>query len=224
MVSRVIQEEMRFPFEFISPTVVTIEETSTGVAMISGTLLAEGISRNGNVYTVSEMKKIAKQAMGMPIFVGTMTKLDPNLGIRRKNMHANVRKHRVGKIISAIFDKVTRKIKFWAELVNTISHPKIIEEVRQGWGISIGGVATKARIVLDQFGRILTKILGMKLSHIQLLPPTTVRGQDAAKVEGVEVQESMIFYDVPKPKITVKKVILGKGLSQLKITLKDKTK
>lgn len=223
MASRVIQEEMRFPFEFISPTVVTIEESSTGVAMISGTLLAEGISRNGNVYTVSEMKKIAEQAVGMPIYVGTMTKLDPNLGVRRKGMHANVEKNRVGKIINAVFNKIARKIKYWAELVNTEAYPKIIEEVKAGWGISIGGIATKAKIILDQFGRILTKVLGMKLTHIQLLPPDVVRGQDVAKVEGVEIQESMIFYDVPEPKFTVKKVILGKGLSKLKITLKDRT-
>lgn len=224
MVDRVIQEEMRFPFEFISPTVITIEETSAGVAIISGTLLAEGISRNGNVYTVSEMKKIAKQAIGMPIYVGTMTKLDTNLGVRRKGMHANVEKNRVGKIINAVFKKAIRKIKYWAELVNTVVHPKIIEEVRAGWGISIGGVATKAKIILDQFGRILTKVLGMKLTHVQLLPPKVVRGQDAAKVEGVEIQESMIFYDVPEPKITIKKVILGKGVSKLAITLKDRTK
>jgi|GEM_PF-2664456 len=224
MVDRVIQEEMRFPFEFISPTVITIEESSTGVAMISGTLLAEGISRNGNVYTVSEMKKIADQAMGMPIFVGTMTKIDPNLGIPRRGMHANVQKNRVGKIVSAVFDKISRKIKYWAELVNTEEHPKIIEEVKAGWGISIGGVATKAKIILDQFGRLLTKVLGMKLTHIQLLPPNVIRGQDAAKVEGVEIQESMIFYDAPNPNITIKKMVLGKGLSMLKITLKDRTK
>jgi len=223
MVDRVIQEEMRFPFEFISPTVVTIEESSTGVAMISGTLLAEGISRNGNVYTVSEMKKIAKQAVGMPIYVGTMTKLDTNLGIRRKGMHANVEPNRVGKIISAVFNKIARKIKYWAELVNTKAHPKIIEEVKSGWGISIGGVATKARMILDHFGRILTKVLGMKLTHIQLLPPKVVRGQDAACVEGVEIQESMIFYDVPEPTINIKKVTL-KGLSKIQITLKDRTK
>lgn len=224
MVDRIIREEMRFSFEFISPTAITIEESSTGVAMISGTLLAEGISRNGNVYTVSEMKKIAKQAIGMPIYVGTMIKLDTNLGIRRKGMHANVGPNRVGKIINTIFNKLTRKIKYWAELVNTEAHPKIIEEVKAGWGISIGGIATKAKIILDQFGRILTKVLGMKLTHIQLLPPKVVRGQDAAKVEGVEIQESMIFYDVPEPKITIKKVILGRGLSKLKISLKDRTK
>ena len=223
MVDRVIQEEMIFPFEFISPTTVTIEESSTGVAMISGTLLAEGISRNGNVYTVSEMENIAEQAIGMPIFVGTMTKVDPNLGIRRKGMHANVNKNRVGKIINAVFDKISRKIKYWAELVNTEDHPKIIEEVKAGWGISIGGIATKAKIVLDHFGHILTKVLGMKLSHVQLLPPDVIRGQDAACVEGVEIQESMIFYDVPEPKIKIKKVNVN-GLSQVTITLKDRTK
>lgn len=221
MVDRVIQEEMRFQFEFVSPTLVTIEETSTGVAIMTGTLLAEGISRNGNVYTVEEMKKIAKQAVGMPIFVGTMTKLDPNFGIRREGMHANVTKNRVGKIIKAIFDNVSRKIKYWAELVNTKTYPKIIEEVKSGWGISIGGIATKAKIVLDAFGRLLTKIMGMQLTHIQLLKPDVIRGQDAAKVEGIEIQESMIFYEMPKPEFTIKQINLNGILSKVKITLNN---
>lgn len=222
MADRVIQEEMRFPFEFISPAVIQIEETSTGVAIMTGTLLAEGISRNGHIYTVSEMKKLAKQAVGMPIFVGTMTKMDPNLGIRRKNMHANTRPNRVGKIIRAIFDTTLRKIKYWAELVNTKTHPKIIEEVKVGWGISIGGIATRAKVVIDQFGKLLTKIFGMKLSHIQLLSPSVIRGQDAAKVEGIEIQESMVFYEFQEPQIKIKKVAMN-GITKVKITLKDKT-
>lgn len=223
MVNRVIQEEMRFPFEFISPTAIQIEETSTGVAIITGTLLAEGISRNGNIYTINEIKKIAEQAVGMPIFVGTTTKIDPNLGIRRKGMHANTQSNRVGKIIRVVYDAVSKKIKYWAELVNTETHPKIIEEVKLGWGISIGGIATKAKIIIDQFGRLLTKILGMKLSHVQLLPPNVIRGQDAAKVEGIKIQESMIFYEFLKPQFQIKKINVHGGITGVKINLRDKT-
>jgi len=213
---------MRFPFEFISPTTIQIEETSTGVAIITGTLLAEGISKNGKIYTIKEMKKMAKQAVGMPIFVGTMTKVDPNFGIRRKGMHANTQPNRVGKILKAVFDAASRKIKYWAELVNTEAHPKIIEEVKIGWGISIGGIATKAKIIIDEFGRLLTKIFGMKLSHAQLLPPDVVRGQDSAKVEGVEIQESMIFYEFKEPQFKIKNVIMN-GVTEVKINLRDKT-
>lgn len=223
MAVQVVREEMRFPFEYISPAVIQIEESSTGVAIMNGTLLAEGISRNGNIYTIEEMKKIADQAIGMPIYVGTMAKVDSNFGIRRKGMHANIDIHKVGKIIRAVFDAVSRKIKYWAELVNTENHPHIIEEVKQGWGVSIGGVATKARIIIDQFGRLLTKVLGMKLSHVQLLPPNVIRGQDAAKVEGVEIQESMIFYDYQEPKINIRKINIKGNISKLRVTLKDRT-
>jgi len=190
---------MRFPFEFISPTVVDIEESYQEVAIISGTLLREGVSRNGNIYTISEMEKIANQAVGVPIYVGTMTKRDPNTGLLMKNMHANLEKNKVGEIIRTKLDKASRKIKFWAKIFNTVIHPHIIEEVKKGWGISIGGIATKAKFVIDKLtGKILTKIADLILNHIQLLPPTTLTGVPSAKVEKVEIQESMILYCNPE--------------------------
>ena len=207
-----------FPFEFISPTEISIEESAQGVAIITGTLLREGTSKNGNLYTIEEMQRIADQAEGIPIYVGTMTKRDPNLGIMRKGMHANIIKHRVGKIIRAVFNKAKRVIKYWAELVNTKIHPKIIEEVKAGWGVSIGGLATKAKIVLDSFGRILTKVLGLKLNHVQLLPPNAIRGQDEAQVTGVEIQESMIFYEPIVPKRRIVEVEIGGFISDVEIS------
>lgn len=196
MAHRITEQMIMFPFEFLSPTEITIEETSTGVAIISGTLLKEGRSKNGNLYTVEEMDSYANQAIGLPIYVGTMTKVDPNTGLRMKNKHANVEPNRVGKIIKTVFNKAKRAIKFWAELVNTVSYPNIISRVKKGWGISIGGIATKAKLMIEESGRIITKILGLVLNHIQLLPPKTPRGQQAAMVESVEVQESMIFYEL----------------------------
>jgi len=194
MADRVKEEFIMFPFEFISPIELTIEETSAGVAIVRGTLLREGVSRNDNLYTVEEMASIAAQAEGLPIYVGTMTKIDPNYGIRRENMHADVEPHRVGKIIRAVFNKAKRVIKFMAELVNTAKYPHIIEEVKKGWGISIGGVAHKAKLVVDEAGRIMRKILGLRLNHIQLLPPKILTGIAGAEVEEVEIQESMIMY------------------------------
>jgi len=215
MADRIVQEMRMFPFEFIAPVEVDIEETAHGVAIIRGTLLAEGLSRNGNLYTISEMKEIAKQAEGMPIFVGTMTKMDPTSGIVKKNMHRDVEKHRVGRILKAWFHKVSRTIKYIAELVNSSVHPKIIQEVKVGWGVSIGGVAHKAKLVLDNFGRLLTKILGMKLNHIQLLPPHVITGQEEAKVEEVTVQESMII----KEPIMTLCCDIEKGICQIRKSL-----
>jgi len=137
MVGRVVEQMIMFPFEYISPTVVTIEESSTGVAIISGILLREGKSRNGNLYTIDEMESYADQAVGLPLYVGTMRKVDPNFGIARNNMHANVKENQVGKIIRTVFDKAKRVIKFWAELVNTAKFPDIISKVKAGWGVSI---------------------------------------------------------------------------------------
>lgn len=213
MAGRIVQEMRMFPFEFIAPLVVDVEETAHGVAIIKGTLLAEGVSRNGNVYTIAEMKKIAAQAVGMPMYVGTMTKMDPISGITKKHMHRDVKEHRVGRILEAWFHKASRTIKYVAELINTTIHPKIIQEVKIGWGVSIGGVAHKAQIILDQFGRILTKILGMKLDHIQLLPPTVITGQGEAKVEEMTVQETMA---IMQPMMTLC-CDIEKGICKLKL-------
>lgn len=192
---RVVEQMVMFPFEFIAPTEIEIEETASGVALIKGVLLREGTSKNGNLYTISEMEKIAKQAEGMPIYVGTTTKVDPNYGIARKGMHNNTTPNKVGKILSATFDKTKRVIRYIAQILNTVVHPKIIEEVKAGWGISIGGVCTKARLVIDGVGRVLTKVLGMKLNHVQLIPPNVIRGQDEAIVSEVQIQETMIIYE-----------------------------
>jgi len=198
MVDRVtIKEEfVMFPFEFITPTEIVIEEVSTGVAIIRGTLIREGVSRNKNLYTFEELESVAEQAEGMPLYVGTMTKMDPNLGIRRKNMHANIEENRVGRIISTTIDRARRLIKFLAELVNTENHPHIIEEVKKGWGVSIGGIAQKVKIVMDEGGRIMRKILGLVLNHVQLLPPYKKAGMVGAEVENVEIQESMIIGEI----------------------------
>lgn len=205
-----------FQFEYISPTKINVEETSHGVAIIEGTLLAEGISRNGNLYTVEEMEKIAKEAEGIPIYTGTTIKPDPNTGIVCKNMHANISKNKVGRIIRAVFESASRKIKFWAEIVNTDTFPNLIKQIRNGWGISIGGIATKAKQLIDGIsGKIVTKIMGLKLQHVQLLAPSVVRGQDAARVENVQIQETMIFYQMPKRRVI--DVTLGVGMKDVNI-------
>lgn len=218
MVGQITEQMVIFPFEFIAPTEVEIEETSKGVAIIKGIMLREGVSTNGNVYTVDEMENIAKQAENMPIYVGTRSKIDPNLGIKRDNMHDNTESHCVGRIISAIFDKAKRVIRYIAEIVNTSRFPKIIEEVKAGWGISIGGKAD-AKVVIDKARRILYKITNMILSHIQLLEPHVKLGQDEARVQNVEIQETMIMYElIKKEKINVSVNVVTDGFCGLEIS------
>lgn len=191
MANRIIQEQMNFPFEFLAPTEIEIEESSQGVALIRGIMLREGVSNNGNLYTVPVMEEIASQAEGMPLYVGTATKIDPNLGIKRNNMHADFEDNRVGRIIQCIYDPIKRVIRYIAELVNTANHPRIIEEVKAGWGVSIKGLAN-AQIVLDG-KKMLYKIVNMTFKSLQLLAPHVVLGQNEARVESVEIQETMIF-------------------------------
>lgn len=201
-----------FPFEYISPTHVSIEESYHGVAIITGTLLAEGISRNGNLYTVEEMANIAPQAEGMPVYVGTIEGIDPNTGLKVKGIHANLEENRVGRIIRAIFDPIARKIKFWAEIVNTATHSDIIQKIKEGWGISIGGIATNAKYALDKIAnRIVTKIMGLQLNHVQLLAPNVIRGMDSAQVEDVQIQESMLFYEFKEPTVQIVKLRIKTG-------------
>ena len=212
-----IEEEMNFPYEFISPIDIDIEETTIGVAMIKGTLLAEGISRNKNYYTIDVMEEIAKSAEGKPIYVGIMRKPHPDTGVMLKSAHANIEENYVGRIIQTFVDKVARKIKFIASIVNTEKFPKLIEEVKQGWGVSIGGQAN-ARWVLDSLKRTVMKILGMTVTHVQLIAPEVVRGQDEAQVEDVEpceIEETMMFYEVPEIKIV--KIKLGHGIKSVRI-------
>ena len=216
-----IEESMNFSFEFLSPFDVDIEESAVGVAMINGTLLAEGVSKNGNLYTLDEMDNIAQTAEGKNIYVGTMTKPDPNTGLMVKNAHANVDENRVGKIIKSWVDIIARKVKFIAELVNTAKFPNIIEEVKKGWGISIGGKGLAS--FMKYLGKTVTKISNLEINHIQLLPPEVIRGQDEAQVENKEakaVEETMIFYEVLKPKLNAE-VKLGGGVGKVEVSIRD---
>lgn len=211
--SQIEEQMIMFPFEYISPAYISIEESFHGVAIITGTLLAEGISRNGNLYTVEEMALIAPQAEGMPLYVGTMEGIDPNTGLKIKGLHANLEENRVGRIIRAVFDPITRKIKFWAEVVNTAIHSDIIKKIKEGWGVSIGGIATNAHWAVDKITkRLVTCIKGLQLNHVQLLAPNIIRGMDSAQVEGVQVQESMIFgEEFKEPSIRIERIRIKTG-------------
>lgn len=206
-------EEMNFTFEFTSPMEVDVAETAIGVAIIKGTLLSEGISRNGNLYSLDQMEKIAKTAEGAPIYYGVMSTPTLMNGVPVKNAHANIEQNLVGQIMQTFLDPIAKKIRFIAKLFSTEQFPHLIEEVKQGWGVSIGGKG-KARFVLDALGRILTKIFDLTVNHVQLLRPETPRGQEAAQIESAEpkeIQESMIFYELPKPNFQVKEIKVHEG-------------
>jgi hypothetical protein len=208
---------MQFPYLFFSPVEIMVEETDQGVALIKGTLLVEGISRNGNLYTIDEMENIAEQAKGKPIYFGVKNGINPNTGLPARNLHDDSEPNKVGKILSATLDAVKRKIFFVAEVVNTTKFPDIIKKIRAGWGVSIGGFVTKAKYVLNEAKKVCLQIQNMVVEHVSLIDPSVIRGQDEAQVENVHVQECMIFENEPQLHITIKS---GRGVRILGTRLK----
>jgi hypothetical protein len=169
--------------------------------MITGTLLAEGLSGNDNLYTIEEMENIAQTARGVPIFYGTTTKVNPNTGQMTANMHRNYEGFKVGEITETWLDKAARKVKFRANLISNPNIPNLIDEIKKGWGVSIGGKGLCQKFV-DAAGRVIRKIFGLVVNHVQLLAPSIPRGQDAAQVEGVEqgeIEESLSWVIEQEP-------------------------
>ena len=208
---------MEFPYVFYSPVEITVEETSQGVAMIKGTLLVEGLSRNKNLYTIEEMAGIAKRAEGVPMYYGTKKDINPNTGLPTKNLHADDEPNRIGRIIKTVLDVINRKITFIAEVANTSNYPDIISKIKSGWGVSIGGFVTKANWVFDKVKGLCMKIQNLTVEHVQLIDPSVVRGQDAAQVEDVSIQECMIM-DMPVPRLSITNFNIGKGIKKVNIT------
>ena len=212
--SEQFKEGMTFDWQFVSPVAIDVEETEQGVATITGTLLSEGVTGNGHLYTLDEMENIARRAEGVDIFYGTMTKFEESIGMYKKNSHADVNENKVGKIMKTLFDRVARKITFIAQILNTDKFPDLISKVKKGWGISVGGKG-KGQFLLDSLGRLVTKVCGMQVNHVALLDPNTPRGQQSAQVESEpviqEFQESMAFYELPPVMIVVK--VAGAGVS-----------
>lgn len=197
-------------FECLSP--INIMESAHGVALLKGTLLVEGISRNKNKYELDEMENIAKQAVGVPMYYGVKEGINPNTGMPAKNLHDDSDDHRVGRIIKTMLDKVARKVYFIAEVANTPLFPDLVDKIKTGWGVSVGGFVTKFNPVVDTIKGLCNKIKDMIVEHVTLISPQIVRGQDEAQVESVSVQETVaiqetVVYEddnLPKQPLTIR--------------------
>jgi len=182
-----------FSFDF-QTSIKRVEETKNQSAIVEGTLLVEGLSRNGNIYSIDEMKSIAQKAVGKPVFFGVTTKINENTGLLAKNLHDNSQENRIGKILKTIWSKRNRVVTFVAEVFNTAKFPDLIQKLKSGWGVSIGGYVLDAiRRFSQKFGRNVLNIKDMVVEHLQIVPPSVTRGQDAAKVESVKITETMSF-------------------------------
>jgi hypothetical protein len=195
-----MSEEMSFGFEFSSPiTVQEIKEAVEGSpskAIITGTLIAEGVTKNGNLYTIEEIEHIAREMVGKDVYFGIIKDSFVN-GMPTKQKHADNAEDMIGKVISTSVDKEKGKAYYVAEIMNTVKNTDIVSKIKTGWGNSIGGFVAKAHYVFDKFGKLCMKIKDMIVDHLCIIPPSIVRGQDIAKIESIQVQEVMNFVDVP---------------------------
>jgi len=178
-------------FNFTSPLI--IEETTKDYVMVEATLLKEGVSKNGHLYTVQEtdFKNVAKTAIGKPIYFGTNIfgehKAPPIKGTflqRHSGTFSEVKP--VGKIVKAWFEshgrKVKAKLKIW--------EPTLMKRIREGFKVSVRGIFNKFRKVLFG-GKKAIQIIGLKIKDVQLLKPSTTVGVSGAKVDKV-LEESMV--------------------------------
>jgi hypothetical protein len=202
---------MDFTFNFESPLEISVQEVEEGLAIIKGTLMVEGVSKNNRLYTIDELENIARQAEGVPITTGVKKILSAD-GKTIRTLHETDPENEIGRIMQTIFDKVKRKITFIGHIVNTPKFPDILQRVHEGWGISVGGVVHEAHHIMDKMGRLVMKIKDMIVQHVALIPPTVSRGQDEAQVEKVQVINEVMEFALPPVNI---KVEIGKGVRLL---------
>lgn len=181
-------KKMEYNFVITSP--IQVEESFSDKLVLSGIALKlDSVTKNGRIYRVEEGEEIANGLVGMPIFYGTTAVT---------NEHD--KKDPVGKVIKTALDVATNTIRAWFEVWNNSRFPDLISRIKQGWGLSIGGVAVdmKETGLVTELGKAVKKVLGMKPNHLQLLEPFTPRGQAAAQVETVTpIEESLAFDPCP---------------------------
>ena len=163
--------------------------------MHEATLLSEGVSVNGKLYTVEEtdFNGVAQSALGKKIYFGINVFGEHNAPkikgtfLQKHTYTFNKQAKAVGKIMKSWFDKATRKVK--AKL--KIWEPSLIHRIREGFKVSVRGIFNRFRRVLYG-GKKAIQVMGLKIKDIQLLEPTTKTGIKGAQVERI-LEETMSF-------------------------------
>lgn len=172
--------------------------------MITGTLVLKGFAnKDRHYFEADEIENISNTILKVPIHFGTGPRIDPNSGQLDTNMHLIEKEDEVGQLEKVELSEDRSKIKFWARVWNTPKNPHIEESVKEGWGVSIGGIAKGFKMMLNKAKDLAMRIFGMAVQQVSLLPPQTHRGQKEAKVEGVYVAESQMDFVIPKLNIEV---------------------
>jgi len=195
---------MKPNMDFIFTSPISVQE-SEGKTLISGTLICEGISRNGNQYTLPILRSIAQQSVGKPLIYGV-------------DEHGKHLTHgeTVGKIIKTVFDKLAKKVRFIAEVTSNWLKNAIKP---YDFGVSIDGQTTDVDVV-QKFGKAILRLKDIIIKHIQIVPLKFAKlGIPEATISDVRhVTETMTFMTSRKRILTENQVLdLVAGLIQQKV-------
>lgn len=176
------------PIEVTYTASFEVEETTKNSVILKGPLIRLDIpTGNKRVYRFSEAAQIIKEAIGKAV----------HFGADKLGKHLKSGKDRVGRVIRAWLDKATKTIWGLVEVWNTKDYPNLTEEVKTGWGFSIGGVIDAFRPIFKA-GKTILECINFKFRQLQLLKPSTPRGDVGAKVsEVIPVQESLQLSENP---------------------------
>jgi len=183
---------MDMEFMFTSPLI--LEETAKNYVMVEATLLTEGLSKRGKLYTIddTDFYLVAETALNKPVYYGTNIfgehKAPPVKGIwsqLHSGVYGNVKP--IGKLVKTWVDRVARKVKAKIKIWDK----DIMHRIKEGFKISVRGLFDSFKYVMYK-GRKALKPLKLRIKDIQLLEPTTRVGVSGAKVERI-LEETMSF-------------------------------
>ena len=181
---------MKSLFKFEAKSGVRIEETCPDRLKISGTLLVAGVSKNQRLYEIDELENIARNMVGKPVYLGTKHVLSPD-GKTVRTLHDDAPENEIGHVTKTFLNRKKGLVRFVAEIFKTYKYQNLLNDVKAGWGVSIGGFVHKANFV-KHLGKTVMKIKDMIVQHLALIKPSVSRGFDSAMVENVH-EVSMTF-------------------------------
>jgi len=185
-----------FEFTFKSPLI--LEESFKDYVMVEATLLTEGRSTHGFLYTVpdADFNLVAESAVDKNVYFGV------DVFGQHKAPSANkgevwLQSHNdsvsgdnvepVGKIVKSWFDRLARRVKAKIKIWDT----SLMSKIRKGFKISIRGLFDKFKDVFHN-GQLSRKVFGLRIKDVQIVPPEKGVGVKGAKVEKI-LEETMDF-------------------------------
>ncbi len=206
---------MEFDWRCTSALHIEESEKESKGKVITGTLIVQGFAnKDRHYFEADEIENISRTITNVPVHFGTGPRIDPNTGVLDKNMHLVDDEDKVGELFKVELAPDRKSIKYWARVWNTIKNPHIEESVKEGWGISIGGMAKGFKMMINKAKEVAMRIIGMAVQQVSLFPPETKRGQQEAKVEDVYIAESEMDFDLPPLNFRIK----GSGIVNISMT------